>query len=329
MVANEAIILGFEGTAHTAGIAVVRGIEILVNETATYYPKQGGIHPREAAQFLAAQFPLLLKKVINELPFDLKEIDAIAFSQGPGLGPCLRITATISRALSLALNKPLIGVNHCIAHIELGRIVTPAKDPVTLYVSGGNTQLITFLNKRYRILGETLDIAIGNALDTLGRKLGLAHPGGPHIEHTAKKGEKLLDLPYTIKGMSFSFSGVVTAAKKLISKYRIEDICYSFQEYSFAVLAEASERALSCTKKNSLLLTGGVAANMRLRQMLEEVAKEQKTDFFVVPKRLAGDNGAMIALAGVNMYLQREFISVDQSHVKPRWRTDQVIVSWI
>ncbi len=329
MVIQEPIILGFEGTAHTAGVAVTQGNKIINSKTATYFPKQGGIHPREASEFLGNNFPELLEQMINELPFQMKKIDAIAFSQGPGLGPCLRITATIARAVSLLLKKPLIGVNHCVAHVELGRMITPAQDPMVLYVSGGNTQLITFLNGRYRILGETLDIAIGNALDTLGRRLGLPHPGGPHIEQEAKNGQNILPLPYAIKGMSFSFSGVLTAAQKLISKHEITDICYSFQEYTFAALAEATERALSCTKKPSVLLTGGVAANTRLQKMIQDVASEQDTKFFAVPKKLAGDNGTMIALAGANMYRENNFISVNQSHVKPRWRTDQVEVNWI
>ena len=329
MVTNEPIILGFEGTAHTASVAVVRGNQIINHKAATYLPAQGGIHPREAAEFLAKHFPLLLKELIADLPFEVQKIDGIAFSRGPGLGPCLRITATIARAISLLLNIPLIGVNHCIAHVELGRIITPADDPMVLYVSGGNTQLITFLNERYRVLGETLDVAIGNALDSLGRRLGLPHPGGPNIEYAARKGRTLLPLPYTIKGMSFSFSGVVTAAQKLISNHTIEDICYSFQEYTFAALAEATERALSCTRKSSVLLTGGVAANLRLQEMIEKVATEQDAQFFAVPKELAGDNGVMIALTGVKMFEKKDFIEVEQSHVKPRWRTDQVEVNWI
>jgi N6-L-threonylcarbamoyladenine synthase/protein kinase Bud32 len=330
MVILEPIILGFEGTAHSAGVAITQGNKIVFNKTETYFPEQGGIHPREASEFLANNFPKILEHMVNELPFGIREIDAVAFSQGPGLGPCLRITATIARAISLFLKKPLIGVNHCIAHVELGRMITPAHDPMVLYVSGGNTQLITFLNGRYRILGETLDIAIGNALDTLGRTLGLPHPGGPHIEQEAKKGgQNLLPLPYAIKGMSFSFSGVVTAAQKFISSHNIADICYSFQEYTFSALAEATERALSCTKKQSVLLTGGVAANTRLQKMIQGVASEQAASYFVVPKELAGDNGAMIALAGANMYRKQNFISVNESHVKPRWRTDQVEVNWI
>ena len=329
MVIHEPVILGFEGTAHTAGVAVTQGSRIIYNKTATYFPQQGGIHPREAAEFLAKNFPILLEQMGKELPFGMKNIDAVAFSQGPGLGPCLRITATIARAIALLLNIPLIGVNHCIAHVELGRMVTPVRDPIVLYVSGGNTQLITFLNGRYRILGETLDIAIGNALDALGRRLGLPHPGGPYIEQEAKNGKILLPLPYAIKGMSFSFSGVVTAAQKLVKRHEITDICHSFQEYTFAALAEATERALSCTNKPSVLLTGGVAANARLQKMIQGVASEQAAEFYVVPKNLAGDNGTMIAYAGVNMYKENNFISVNNSHVKPRWRTDQVEVNWI
>ncbi len=324
----EPIILGFEGTAHTAGVAVIQGKNILVNESATYSPPDGGIHPREAASFLAKEFPNLLKNVNDKFSQDISKIDAIAFSQGPGLGPCLRTTATVARAISLKLNKPLIGVNHCVAHVELGRTITPAKDPMVLYVSGGNTQLLTFLNGRYRILGETLDIAIGNALDALGREMNLKHPGGPQIEKHAKNSTTLSELPYTLKGMSFSFSGMVTAAKKLLTKMSISDVCYSFQEYSFAILAEATERALSCTKKESLLLTGGVAANSRLQEMIEDVAKEQSSNYYVVPRSLAGDNGVMIAFAGAKQYQTNDCISIEESFVKPRWRADQVDVGW-
>lgn len=329
MALSDPIVLGFEGTAHTAGIAVVQGYEIIVNKTKTYYPQRGGIHPREAAQFLTNNFPPLLETIIEELPFPIQEINAVAFSQGPGLGPCLRITATLARTIAAYLKRPLIGVNHCVAHIELGRVVAPIQDPVVLYVSGGNTQLIVFLNRRYRVLGETLDIAIGNALDTLGRQLGLPHPGGPQIEKLAHEGKTLLPLPYTVKGMSFAFSGVVTAAKKLIPQHTIHDICYSFQEYTFATIAEATERALACTKKPTLLLTGGVAANLRLQEMMQKVGAEQDVEFFVVPRHLAGDNGAMIALTGVSMFKNKDFIAIEDSRVRPRWRTDQVTVDWV
>jgi len=329
MESTDPVILGFEGTAHTAGVAVVQGTEIIANKSATYLPREGGIHPREAATFIASKFPKLLKEVFSQLPFNIEKIDAIAFSQGPGLGPCLRTTATVARSIALKLKKPLLGVNHCVAHVELGRTITPALNPMVLYVSGGNTQLITYMNGKYRIMGETLDIAIGNALDTLGRYLDLPHPGGPCIEREAAKSENLLDLPYTLKGMSFSFSGIVTAAKKLKEKYSVPDICYSFQEYTFAILAEATERALSCTKKKSVLLTGGVAANSRLQAMISNVADEQNTIYYVVPKNLAGDNGVMIAMTGTLLFKNKVFLPINESQVIPRWRSDQVEVGWL
>lgn len=323
------IIFGIEGTAHTAGLAVIRGKEILYRIEKTYSPEKGGIHPRESSHFLADQFPLLLDHCVENLDISPTSIDAIAFSRGPGLGPCLRMTATFARTLSLKLKKPLIGVNHCIGHVELGKMLTQAKDPIITYVSGGNSQIIAFLNKRYRVLGETLDIALGNALDVLGREIGLAHPGGPKIEKLSSEGRKLVTLPYSMKGMSFSYSGMVTAAKKLLKTEKIEDICYSFQEYAFSIIAEATERAISCTRKKSLLLTGGVGANKRLNIMLSEVAEEQDIEYFQVPRNLAGDNGVMIASAGLKMFNMGEFITIKNSSVIPRWRTDQVDVKWI
>ena len=231
----------------------------------------------------------------------LKEIDLISFSKGPGLGPGLRTTATAARSLALSINKPIIGVNHCIGHIEIGKLDTSAKDPVSLYVSGGNSQVIAYEYGRYRVFGETLDIAVGNSLDQFGRETGLGHPGGPVVEKLAKKGD-YIDLPYTVKGMDFSFSGLLSAAIRKYKKgFDIEDICYSFQETAFSMLVEVMERALSHTKKDEVLLCGGVAANKRLREMLNDMANDHFSKFYMPKMEYCGDNGAMIAWLGILM----------------------------
>jgi len=208
------ICLGIESTAHTFGVGIVNDKKILANVKSVYTPKKGGIHPREAAEHHSLAADATIKKALSDADIKITDINLFAFSQGPGLPPCLRIGAVSARYLSLKHDKPVIGVNHCISHIEIGKLATGAKNAVTLYASGGNTQIIAFTEGRYRIFGETLDIGIGNALDQFARSLGLPHPGGPKIEEIAKKG-KYVKLPYVVKGIDLSFSGIVSEAKKL------------------------------------------------------------------------------------------------------------------
>ncbi len=237
--------------------------------------------------------------------------------------------ATAARALSLALNVPLVGVNHCLAHIEIGRLTENVEDPLTLYVSGGNTLVAAYEKGRYRIFGETLDLAIGNMLDMFARALGLRHPGGPKIEELAYKGSVFVSLPYVVKGMDLSYSGVYTAAVGKIGSCKAEDLCYSVQEVCFSMLAEVTERALAHTRKDSVLLTGGVGRNRRLQEMIRVVAEEHGASFHVVPPQLAGDNGAMIAWAGILEYISGRTLMMEESYVKPKWRLDEVQVSWV
>src|SRR5438445_638076 len=156
---RQMLALGIEGTAHTVGVGIVDDrCRVLANVYDMVRPEKGGIHPREAANHHAEAVVPLIRKAKDMAGVDLSEIDVVAFSQGPGLGPCLRTVATAARALALSLDVPILGVNHCVAHLEIGRGVTAAKDPVLLYVSGGNTQVIAFARGRYRVFGETLDI---------------------------------------------------------------------------------------------------------------------------------------------------------------------------
>ena len=323
-------ILGLEGTAHTfsAGIVDDKG-QVLANVGDMYRPPQGGIHPREAAEHNAEVATRIIRKALSESNLSFKDISAIAFSQGPGLGPCLRVVATVARTMSLTLKIPLIGVNHCVAHVEIGKLVSKFKDPLTLYVSGGSTQIVALGGSRYRVFGETLDIPIGNLLDAFARELGYGHPGGPIIEKLARQGKSFIELPYIVKGTDLSFSGLLTAAKRLIGKYSPEDLAFSLQEVAFSMLTEVTERALVHTGKSELLLTGGVAANKRLQAMLKEIAAEHDCKYYVVPLHLAGDNGAMIAWTGYLYYKHNKFLRIEDSYVKPKWRIDDVEIPWV
>ncbi|MCX9085233.1 MAG: bifunctional N(6)-L-threonylcarbamoyladenine synthase/serine/threonine protein kinase [Candidatus Methanoperedens sp.] len=319
-------ILGIEGTAWNLSAAIVNETDVIAQTTATYHPTAGGIHPREAAQHHANH----ITKVVSEtLKKGGRNINAVAFSQGPGLGPCLRTVATAARALSLSLDVPLIGVNHCIAHIEVGRWKTPAKDPVTLYVSGANTQVLAYRKGSYRVFGETIDIGIGNALDKFARSVGLPHPGGPKVEELAKKATRYIPLPYTVKGMDLSFSGLTTAAQESAKKFPLPDVCHSFQETAFSMLVEITERAIAHTGKREVLLAGGVGANSRLREMLGIMCEDRGIDFYVPEKQFMGDNGAMIAYLGLLMYRSGYRTSIAESKVNPNFRPDEEKVRWI
>ena len=192
---EENYCLGIESSADDfgVGIAAFNG-EILANKSDSYIPAEGGIHPREAARHHSEVADKVLSDALTAAGVKPSDLSVIAFSQGPGLGPCLRTGATVARALASYLEVPLVGVNHSVAHIEIGKLKTGVVDPVTLYASGGNTMVTAFEAGRYRVFGETLDIALGNCLDVFAREAGLKHrkglPLGAAVEQLAAKREK-------------------------------------------------------------------------------------------------------------------------------------------
>jgi len=334
--ADASYCLGIESTADDFGVGVLSfDGRVLANVISVFMSEEGGIHPREAARHHAEVAGNVIAEAFREAGIRPREVKAIAFSQGPGLGPCLRTGATAARALASYLRVPLVGVNHCIAHIEIGKLISEVRDPVTLYVSGGNTIVSAFDAGRYRVFGETLDIAVGNCLDVFAREAGLRQgvgkPFGALVEDLARRGKTLVSLPYTVKGMDLSFSGMLTAAVELLRsrRFSLEDVCYSLQEVAFSMLTEVTERALAHTEKPEVLLTGGVAANKRLQSMLKVIADEHDARFAVVPKEYALDNGAMIAWAGVLAYRHGMTVPIEKSFVRLKWRLDEVHVPWV
>lgn len=322
------IVIGIESTAHTAGVGIITSEgEILSNQRSVYIPEEGGIHPREAANHHSTNLPDLFKAALKEAKLQPKDISLVAYARGPGLGPCLRTGATAARAFAYSNDIPLLGVNHCVAHLEIG-ILEGAKDPVLLYLSGANTQVIAYAAGRFRVFGETIDIGIGNGLDKFAREAGMGFPGGPKLEKIAK-GPDLIDLPYSVKGMDMAFSGLMTAAKsKLDSGYSLESVAFSVQETAFAMSCEVSERALAHTGKNELVLGGGVACNSRLREMATTMAEERGIKCFVPERSLCVDNGAMIAWLGHQMMSADYPITDEDNVVNQKYRTDMVEVTW-
>jgi N6-L-threonylcarbamoyladenine synthase len=230
----------------------------------------------------------------------------------------------------------------------MGRSITRATNPVVLYVSGGNTQVIAYSDQRYRIFGETLDIAIGNCIDRFARTLMIPNNPFPgyNVEQLAKKGRNLVDLPYAVKGMDASFSGILAAADMLakgldeslpiMKRLKTEDgelvtredMCFSLQETAYAMLVEITERAMAHVGSQQVLVVGGVGSNERLQQMMGMMARDRGGSVFATDERFCIDNGIMIAHAGLLEYGTGVEMRLEESTVTQRFRTDEVFVGW-
>jgi len=327
-------ILGVETTAHTFGVAIDVDGKILCNVREIFTTKKGGLIPMEVRKHHEMVSGELYTKALNEAKIREEDVDAIAFSNAPGLAPCLLVGMEFVKEKAKKLGIPVICVNHCIAHLEIGELIG-AKDPVMLYASGANTQIIAYEAGKYRVFGETLDLGVGNFIDTFARFAGLGFPGGPKIQKLAeacKNKEKLIELPYSIKGMDVSFSGIQTKLKNLLDKgENLEDLSYSMQEYVFAMLVEAAERALAHTGKKELLLGGGVACNSRLQEMCKIMCNARGVKLFFPDREFLVDNAGMIGYLGWKMFKKNLYYDVsnlDDVDISPRERTDDVDVTW-
>ena len=346
------IALGCEGSANKLGIGLIKhtptSTTILSNLRHTFVSPPGtGFLPKDTAAHHRAEFTKLAlaalqaannhKESLEHGPIRPEDIDCICFTQGPGMGGPLTSVAIAARTLALLWNKPLVGVNHCVGHIEMGRDITGAQNPVVLYVSGGNSQVIAYAEQRYRIFGETLDIAVGNCLDRFARTLRISNDPAPgyNIEMLARKGgAKLLDLPYTVKGMDCSFSGILASADAYAATmekeggFTAEDLCFSLQETVFAMLVEITERAMAHVGSNQVLIVGGVGSNVRLQEMMGEMARERGGSVFATDERFCIDNGIMIAHAGLLAYRTGFRTPLEETQCTQRFRTDEVFVKW-
>ncbi len=323
-------VLGIESTAHTASVGIVdEQARVVALASDMHRPTHGGIHPREAANHHVDVLPGLVRRALEESRLRPEEIEAVAFAQGPGLGPCLRAGATVARMLALSWDRPLVPMNHCVAHVEIARVLSGIDDPILLYASGGNTQVIAYARGRYRVLGETLDIGIGNFLDKLWIELGGTFPGGPALEKEAMLGGTLHPLPYSVHGMDVAFSGMLTAALALRAKgVERPDLAYSVEVTAYAMLTEITERAIAHRQRREVVLGGGVACNERLRGMVRSMVEGRGGTMFAPPRPLCVDNGAMIAWTGSLGLRHGVATAVEASAVDPRQRTDLVRTPW-
>ena len=323
-------ILGLESSANKVGVGIVsEDGTIFANVRRTFCAPPGeGFRPSETADHHRANVVELIQEAFKVSNLGPSDITAIAYTMGPGMGSPLEVCAIVARTLAQLWCVPLIPVNHCVAHIEMGRVVTKAKNPVVLYVSGGNTQVIARSGGRYNIFGETLDIAAGNCIDRFARLVGLPNDPAPglNVELAAEKGKNFVPLPYVVKGMDVSFSGILNSVEELVGKHSVEDLCFSVQETVFAMLTEITERALAHCESSEVLIVGGVACNKRLQKMVGDMARMRGATVCAMDERYCIDNGAMIAYTG-SLMINRA-IPIEKATIVQRYRTDEVIVDW-
>uniref|UniRef100_A0A8C5K5X9 N(6)-L-threonylcarbamoyladenine synthase n=1 Tax=Jaculus jaculus TaxID=51337 RepID=A0A8C5K5X9_JACJA len=298
-------VLGFEGSANKIGVGVVRDGEVLANPRRTYVTPPGtGFLPADTARHHRAVILDLLQEALTEAGVTSQDVDCIAYTKGPGMGAPLASVAVVARTVAQLWNKPLLGVNHCIGHIEMGRLITGATSPTVLYVSGGNTQISNDPSPGY------------------------------NIEQMAKRGTKLIELPYTVKGMDVSFSGILSFIEDMAQRMLAtgdctpEDLCFSLQETVFAMLVEITERAMAHCGSQEALIVGGVGCNMRLQEMMGTMCQERGAQLYATDERFCIDNGAMIAQAGWEMFQAGHRTPLSESGITQRYRTDEVEVTW-
>lgn len=317
------LVLGIESTAHTFGIGIIDCDKkrVLFNEKIQFKDDENGMDLRKLSDFHVANFDKVLNKAkvfLNNVGLSFEDLDLISYSRGPGIGNSLKIGALVAKTLSKKYGVPVVGVNHIKAHLEIGKMLTGFKDPMVLYVSGVNTQIIAKDEfGKYKIYGETEDIGLGNLIDSFARMVGLGFPGGPIVEKLALESNKnYIELPYIVKGMNVSLAGIYSNLKSKYEsgEYDIKDLCYSVQETCYAMVMEVTQRAMAYTSKKEFMIVGGVGASKRLSFMAYELCKEMGAEYKSFPMEFAMDNGAMIAWEG---YVQRDRASKDIDDLKP------------
>ena len=310
---KEIYTLGIESSCDETSVAVVKnGREILSNIIDTQIPiheKYGGVVPEIASRNHIEAISRVTKKALKDANIKLEDIDAITPTYGPGLVGALLVGLSYAKALSFAINKPLVGVNHIQGHIAANYITYPELQPpfICCMMSGGNTQIVHVKSyTEFEVLGKTRDDAIGEAFDKVARVVGLGYPGGPKVDKLAKDGKPEIELPKThFENMDFSFSGIKTAVINLHHKnpnINKADLCASFQKTVTEILIENVKKAIKLTNIKTVVLAGGVSANSYIRKSFLELEKKD-IKIYMPDLKLCTDNAAMIASAGYYNYI--------------------------
>ena len=306
---KDILTLGIETSCDETSASVVRnGREILSNVIDTQIPiheKYGGVVPEIASRNHIEAISRVTMLALEQANVKFEDIDAVTPTYGPGLVGALLVGVSYAKALSFAINKPLVGVNHIHGHIASNYLTYKELEPpfLCVLISGGNTEIVHVKDyTEFEVLGKTRDDAIGEAFDKVARVVGLGYPGGPKVDKMAKNGKPIYDLPKTHfkDSLDFSFSGIKTAVINLNHKYQDinkEDLCASFQKAVTDVLIENTIKAIKQTNSNKIAIAGGVSANSYIRQaMLNLESKDLKV--YMPDMKLCTDNAAMIASSG-------------------------------
>ncbi len=307
---KNTIILGIESSCDETSVAVLKnGREILsnvINSQIKIHEIYGGVVPEIASRNHVEVINQVTKQALNEANITWKNIDAIACAYGPGLVGALLVGVSYAKALSFALDRPLIGVNHIEGHIAANYIAHMELEPpfICLVISGGHTHLVYVKDyTKFEILGKTRDDAIGEAFDKVARIVGLGYPGGPKVDKLALDGKAIIKLPKThFDNLDFSFSGLKTAVLNLYHKepnINKADLCASFEKVATEVLVENTLKAAKQLNVSQIALAGGVSANSYIRKEFIKLEEEYGIHVYYPEIALCTDNAAMIAAARI------------------------------
>ncbi|BDR52985.1 tRNA N6-adenosine threonylcarbamoyltransferase [Bombiscardovia nodaiensis] len=321
---SQPVVLGIESTCDETAAAVVRGQTLVSNVVASSmneHARYGGVIPEIASRAHAQAFVPVVSKALADANMDLSQVDAIAVSAGPGLAGCLAVGVSGAKALAWAANKPLYGINHVIGHIAVTQLQFGAfpADTLALIVSGGHTSLLHVQDvaRHVDVVGTTLDDAAGECFDKIARILGFPYPGGPHIDRHAQAGDPhAIHVPQGLtQGKAgaqhpydFSFSGVKTAVARWVEGLEaqgqpvpVDDVCASLADSVASVLTNKAMAACELYGSQTLIVGGGFTANSQLRAKLEQGGQEHGIEVRIPERALCTDNGAMVAMLGVNL----------------------------
>ncbi len=319
---KDVYILGVESSCDETSISIVKNGSVEIATTVLTqmdtHAMYGGVVPEIASRMHTENITLVLEDLLSKTDLSVSDMDAIAVCYAPGLLGSLLVGIEFAKTLALVYNKPLIKVHHIAGHIYANNLVKEIKFPtLALVVSGGHTELVRMDDDySFKVLGTTLDDAIGECFDKVARVLDLKYPGGPNIEKLAKLGKNTYNLPIPMNNneLNFSFSGLKSAVINLVHNEKQrgniinkEDLACSFQTIAVDELIRKTKLAIIKTNIKRLIVAGGVSANSYLREKLNELCNELDVDLSIPPLKYCTDNATMIACAAYPLYLKKEF----------------------
>ena len=318
-------VLAIESSCDETACAIIdENLNVLssvVTSQIDVHARFGGVIPEVASRMHVEQISTIVKSAVDQANISVDDVDAIAYTIGPGLIGSLHVGATAAKSLAFFYDKQLIGVHHLKGHIFINELIKPLQYPMmALVVSGGHTELVYIKNDQsFGIIGTTLDDAIGEAYDKVARVIKEAYPGGPVIDRLAKEGKAHYQLPTPkVDGLNFSFSGLKNAVLQLVNKeeklgneINKNDLAYAFQEVALNSLIKKTKIALQQYPCKTLVIAGGVAANSRLRELMQENFTD--IDLILPPLKYCTDNALMIAVAAMHYLKHEKFVGLDAS----------------